>query len=189
MKMRNIGILALAASAAAIAAWAAVFMYAAWISAQLDALKSQTADVQSVSERDIVSIKVHALARDTKNLREQLDGLTHSDVIGIADTLDSIGKIAGVTLRIGSAAQEPAEKKKGAADSAPALHAVSFVVDAVGTFSSLMHAAALLENLPLLSSVQSMEFENLSSLNDSGSAKSTAWHLTARIRAVTAADI
>lgn len=185
--MRNIGILAVAASVAAVAGWTGVFMYASWISAQLDTLKSQAADLQSVSARDIASIKTHALARDTKDFRDQLDGITHSDVIGIADTLESVGRIAGVTLNIGSAAQE-LEKKKST-DSTAALHAVSFVVEAAGTFSSVMHAAALLENLPLVSSVQDMEFENVAALSGSGSAKSTAWHVTARIRVVTTADI
>ncbi|MDO8521701.1 MAG: hypothetical protein Q7S08_00225 [bacterium] len=184
----NTAVFAWTAAVAAVAAWVAVFMYASWISAELDARVSQTADVQSVSERAIAAIRLHALARDTQIERAQLDNLTHSDVIGVANTIDSIGKIAGVALKIGGATPESSGQKKGA-NGTPALHAISFVVEASGTFSSLMHAAALLETLPSLSSVQSMEFEHVALSGDSKSSKSSSWRLTARIRMLTTADI
>jgi len=188
MRTNNIGTLALVAVAAAVAAWIAVFMYASWISAQQDALASQVTNVQSVADREIAATRLHALARDTQNQRTQLDGLTHTDVIGIANTIDSIGQIAGVKLNIGGATPGPAAQK-ASAGSVSTLHAVSFVVEADGTFSSLMHAASLLETLPVLSSVESLEFAHALLSTGAGSANSSAWHLTARIRMLTTADI
>lgn len=188
MRTKNIGTLAWAAVAAALAAWAVVFIYAAWISTQQSVRSSQTADVQSVSDREIAAVRLHALARDTQEQRTQLDTLARTDVIGVANMIDSIGRIAGVTLQIGGATPESAGQKAGAG-TVSALHAVSFVVEADGSFSSLMHAAALLETLPSLSSIQSLEFEHAPLSADSGSARSAPWHLTARIRTVTTADI
>lgn len=165
-------------------------MYDSWISAQQNKRLSQTADVQSISERGIAAIRLHSLARDTQNQRVQLDNLTRSDVIGVANMIDGIGKIAGVQLKIEGATPEPAVKKKGSNKTAeaPALSAVSFVVEADGTFASVMHAAALLESLPVLSSVQNLEFARSLISSDSKSAKSS-WHLTARIRVLIASDI
>lgn len=186
--MRNTGTLALLSVIAALVAWVAVFMYAAWISAQLDANRSQAKDVQSSSEREIALIRLHALARDTENLRAQLEGLTRSDVIGVADTIDSVGRIAGVKLKIGGAIPESVGQKKGT-NNPTVLHAVNFAVEADGTFASLMHAAELLETLPSPSSVQSLEFNHAPLSADDGSVKSTAWHLTARVRVLTTSDI
>jgi len=188
MRTQNIAMFAWTAVAAAAALWTGVFMYAAWISAERDAGMSQAADAQSVSEREIANIRLHALVRDTENLRTQLEGLARADVIGIANTIDSIGKIAGVTLKIGAATPESTVQKRGTVNTS-VLHAVGFVIEADGTFPSLMHAAALLESLPTLSSVQGMEFEHTPLSGSSASAKSAPWHLTARIRVLTAVDI
>jgi len=184
---RNIALFAWATVAAAAALWIAVFMYAAWISAQRDAGASQAADAQSISEREMANIRLHALARDTENLRTQLEGISRVDVIGIADTIDSIGKIAGVTLKIGAATPESNAQRRDT-ESTP-LHAVGFVVEADGTFPSLMHTTALLETLPSLSSVQSLEFEHVPVSGGSASAKAALWHLTAHIRVLTAVNI
>ena len=187
MRMRNIGVLAWIAVAAALVLWTAVVMYDSWISAQLEARSSQTTDVQTTSERDIAAVRLHALARDTENQRAQLDSLTHADVISVADTIEGIGKISGVQLKIGAATPESTAQKKSEGKTA-ALNVVGFVIEADGTFAAVMQAAALLESLPILSSIQNLEFERVMAFSDSKSAKST-WHLTARIRVVTAADI
>lgn len=176
------------AVAAAVTAWTGVFMYDSWISAQQNTRLSHTADVQSASERDIAAFRLHALARDTENQRVQLENLTRSDVVSVANMIDGIGKIAGVQLKIGGANPESLPKKKGSNDTL-ALNAVGFVVEADGTFASVMHAAALLESLPVLSSIQNLEFERPLLSSDSKSAKPSTWHLTARIRVLVAPDV
>jgi hypothetical protein len=186
--MHNVGIFAWVTALAAAVAWIGVFMYAAWITEKLDARSSQTANAQSISEREIADVRIHTLARDTLNQRTQLEGLAHFDVISVADTIEGIGKIAGVKLTIGSATSESTKPKKGATGGAQ-LHAVSFVVEASGTFSALMYAAALLETLPVPSSVESLEFEHVPLSAVSESAASSGWRLIARIRVVTASDI
>jgi hypothetical protein len=187
MSTRNTGILAWAAVTAAVAAWIGVFMYDSWISAQLEARSSQTTDVQSVSEKEVAAVRLHVLARDTANQRTQLDSLTNTDIISVADIIEGIGKIAVVQLKIGAATPETTVQKKGAANT-PASSIVGFVVEASGAFASVMHAAALLESLPVPSSVQNLEFENIMSSSDAKSSKST-WHLTARVRVLIASGI
>lgn len=189
MNMRTGTVTALVAVLAAFSAWAAVFMYAAWLSAQLDAQRSQYTDAQTVSEREAATARLHSLARDTQNLRMQLDIIARPDIVGIADTIDSLGKIAGVTVRIGEAIPEAAPGKRTASSTPPVLHGVGFVVEANGNFQSLMHAAALLAALPSLSSLQSLDLEHVPSSAAGRSGASGTWHLTARIRMLTTADI
>jgi hypothetical protein len=63
------------------------------------------------------------------------------------------------------------------------LQAVAFVVQAQGSFSSLMKLVALFEHLPLVSSVGEIDLERTAAANQ----KAGLWHLTARIRVLTTA--
>ena len=188
MNMRTGTVTASVAVLAALAAWAGVFAYAAWLSEQVDAQRSRYTDAQTVAEREIAAVRLHALARDTQNLRTQLETIARPDIVGIANTIDSLGKIAGVTVRIGEAMPEVAPGKR-TASTTPILHGVGFVVEANGTFQSVMHAAALLAALPALSSLQSLDLEHVPSSAGGRSGTSAQWHLTARIRMLTTADI
>jgi len=188
MKTQNIAIYAWVAITVAIAAWVGVFIYAGWISRQLDTHQSQATDMQSISEREMEAIRLHALVRDTKNLRAQLDGLTRTDVIGVANIIESIGKIVGAKVKIGAATPEAIEQK-GSSNNTSGLRAVSFVVESEGTFASLMNTAALLETLPMISSIQGMEIERAPLSSGPNSTKQVMWRLVAHIRVLTSADI
>jgi len=69
------------------------------------------------------------------------------------------------------------------------LRAVSFLVEAEGSFAALMRTAELFETLPLPSSVQNLELERALSLNESAGKTVALWRLTARISVFTSSEI
>ncbi len=185
MKMRKITFVAWGAVAIALAAWVAVAMFAWTIFTQESERSSRATDAEAVTARETASLRLRALARDTKSAREQLDALTKTDVLRIADMIEEVGKSAGVNVKINGAEPETVQPPT----KAQSLYAINFLVETEGAFPALMYAAALFENLPVFSSVQSLEFERAQNSDSSAKNKKALWRLNARIKVMTTADI
>lgn len=126
------------------------------------------------------NLHIHALARETKDSRAKLDEIARSDVVEILDSIESIARSSGLPISIGQAITTSTT-----ADST--LHAVSLSLEATGSFAEVTHAAALLESLPIPSSLREIRFEQISG-NVPGK-KGKMWRVTAQVQFLTSADI
>ena len=185
MKARNNTWIAWGCVLVAIAAWAGVAMFALAIQARVKARSSQLTKVESAATVANKALLLNTLARDTKDLRGQLDNLTQVDALGVVNIIEGVGKITGTKVTISNALSNT-ELRQTNSTSTPALHSLSFLVGVEGSFSALMRAAALFETLPVLSSVQSLEFERIVQTTRS---KVAMWRMTAQIIVLSSSNI
>ena len=185
--MKKISLIAWGMVAAAMFAWILAAMFAWTIFAEESQRNWRIGDAEEAAARETAALRLHALARDTKNAREQLAALTEADVLGIANMIESVGKSTGVKIKINGA--EPESDRQDASTKVQTLNAVNFLVETEGTFASLMHTASLFENLPAISVVQSLEFERLQTSDSIDKNKKPLWRLIARIKVMTTAGI
>lgn len=178
MHTSRIKYLSWAAFLAAICAWGLVGLCTWTIFAAKDARIFRNADSEQTALRQASALRTHALARDTKDVRAQLEAYAYLDVLSIVDTIESVKKDARVGIDIGQALS--------AGENATSLaHTVGFIVEARGSFSAITHAAALLQSLPIPSAVDQMQFERM----QDAAGSPNLWRLTARMRVFTTADI
>ncbi|OGG74536.1 hypothetical protein A3A37_00615 [Candidatus Kaiserbacteria bacterium RIFCSPLOWO2_01_FULL_52_36] len=188
MKISRTTLISLGMIALAVITWGAVVLFANGVRAQRDARLLQIAYSQEIALRENISIRLHALARDTKSLREKLEGIVQVDVLGIVNMIEGVGKITGVKIKINDASPGASWRQFSAAG-APLVQEINFLVDMEGSFPSLMHTAALFEKLPTPSYVQSLELGYLPQSGDNLRNKSEVWHGTINIRALSASDV
>ncbi|MCR4281192.1 MAG: hypothetical protein NUV88_02580 [Candidatus Kaiserbacteria bacterium] len=187
MKIRSITPIAFSTAAAALIAWGSFGMFAWNIWNEEASIRSNTNNAETVTERQSASLRLHSLARETKSARDRLDSLTGSEVLGIANIIEGIGKSTGVAVTISGAIQSsPAPKSK---TTSSILHPIILIIEAEGSFASLMHTAELLENLPILSSLQSLELDYTQNYSGSVKTKKQVWRLSARIQIMTTANV
>jgi hypothetical protein len=166
----------------AIIAWIAVAYFAQAITAQEDARAAALEAQQQSSDAQSSSVRLHALAQDTEPDRTTLEGDLAVGIAPIANTLKNAGTSAGVDLTLSGALPEPASSS-GGSDS---VGAVGFVVEGTGTFSALMRTVQLLETLPLPSSVQQLDIQQIP---DPSGKPGETWHLNANILVLTTSSI
>lgn len=160
-------------------------MFGGSFRAELAARGAFIADARQSAARESNAIRLHMLARDTKDARDQLDALTRTDVLSIANMIEEVGKAAGIKVKIGdvlsgSSIQSPTVPSAPADPNALALHDTVFLIETDGSFPSLMHAVVLLEQLPLISSIQDLELRRTSITSGGGG----MWHATIHIHAL-----
>lgn len=185
MKTSKISLIAWGAVAAAVIAWVLAAMFVWSVFSQENARSASAFNAEQVTAQETASLRLHALARDTKSAREELDALTNAEVLGIADLIEGVGKSAGVKIKINGADPESSQQTS----KSQTLHAINFQVETEGTFAPLMHAVILFENMPALSSIQSLELERVQNFDGSDKNKKALWRLNAKIKVMTTADI
>jgi len=168
-------------AAIALLAWALV-IYAGFAIDSTALGEAQTiAAQQQQSDQAGYQDRIHSLAAQTTLQRLQLGTLTSTDVVTIVTLLETTGKSVGA--KVSTALPE------GGSVTLPGggvLQPIAFVVDASGSFSSLMHALALYETLPIPSQVEQVDLEYVTT---TPGASAGSWHLTAHVRVLTSADI
>lgn len=167
---------------AAVLVWLSVGIFAWTIHAEKQARMSKDFDTEYVSAAEDASLRLRALARDTREERALLDRITGADITRIVDTIEMVGRDAKVALEIGQALSAPS------GDTPRPATAVSFFVSAEGTFPAVMRAAQLLGSLPVPSFIEEMQFERAAATGTSGRGAAT-WRLGVRVRLLTTADI
>jgi hypothetical protein len=156
--------------------WGGVAYLANRIAYESEARVFAEASEEQSSIKHMSAIRTRALALETKDERAELERLLNADVIALANIIESAGERVGVTIRISDALPE------SVGTGAP-LEAFGFVVEAQGSFSSLMHVSAALVSLPVPVSLEQLEFEHVAS----GGGNAGSWRLSARLRILTAA--
>ena len=140
--MKKISLIAWGMVAAAMFAWILAAMFAWTIFAEESQRNWRIGDAEEAAARETAALSLHALARDTKNAREQLAALTEADVRD-ANMIESVGKSTGVKIKI--MAQSESDRQDA---STPKSMQLTFLLKRKN-FASLMHTASLFENLPL----------------------------------------
>ena len=155
--------------------------YCAWsIHAVQAAYAAKELSTQESEMQQSSILKLHALARDTRESREKLESLAHRDIVEILDSIEKVARDTRIPIEIGEA-----QSATAGASLAP-LKIVSFVIQASGSFSQVLHVVTLLETLPSPSSVTELSFERLPEITRGGK---NLWRVVVRARFFTTADI
>ncbi len=130
------------------------------------------------------ALRLHTLARDTKDVRVELESLANKDAISIVEAIEAIGDDANVSIEIGQVLSEP--PALAASPAVPALRNVGVAVEVLGSFRAVMHAAALMYSLPIPSVVEGMQLEKLP-VEERTAGKE--WRLIMQVQVFTTANI
>lgn len=180
--MRTLSLSAYSLLAIAVIAWGAVFFESSWLLGSASDRAQSAASSEQMSEKLAYAARLSALAADTKDERAQVEAMVRGDVVAIANTLEAVGKNAGVGAKVSDALPENGAT---ALPGGGAVQPIAFIVQTQGTFQALMRAAALYERLALPSQIEQLDMEK----SGSGDAKSAPWRMTLRIRVLTSAII
>ena len=168
--------------ALALLVWTSVGYFITVISAEETAHLVRAADTQAAAERQAADIRLHALARETKSARDALSEIARTGIIEILESVEAVGKDVGTKTEISQVLTAPAT------EAASTLGSAEFVIKMEGTFSKLMHVIALLESLPIPSSVRELQLESASGANVSEKNSSSPWSAVVRVRFLTTAE-
>lgn len=187
MKSRLITGVAWGSLIVAISLWVAFAYLVRELSSLRAVYAAEELSVAQDEERSRSAVRLHALVRDSGADQEVLEDFARTDVIRAVETIEMAGKAVGVSVVVRSAT---AALVKGATKSFAVkdLRAVDITVDAEGKFLSLIKAASLFEALPLLASVDRLEFEERQGTPD-GKKTADSWRMTARIRIITTSPV
>ena len=160
----------------AVCAWAGVGCFAYYISSLESA---HTASIQSSQKSAAEAAQVsylHKVVSSTADERAQLDSITMVDPSALANMVNTAGTSTGVDLKISNASAG----NVSSVDGKTAAQTFSFLVTSQGSFSSVMYAAALLESLPVPSSV--LQYTITHSSDTAGAAKGGGWQMNAQVQ-------
>lgn len=175
-----ISYLAWVALGAALVAWVGVAFFAWTIMQHESEYAARREAAQQAVVREDARVRARALAQDTESARTHLEELLNVDVVSAVDVIETAGKAAKVAMELGGAESETnfSQPQSGI------VKAVGFGVSGQGTFPSLMHAIELFETLPLPSTLERFDLQYTP-----GGGKTPSWHLDARVRVLTTAQI
>ncbi len=162
-------------------AWVLVGYFAWIINTDESQRAADARDTQMATVANAHAVRTHALALDTAKESSQLKTLLNVDVVSAAYLIEEVGRISGVTVRLGDAQPEGVPTSN---DLAP--KAVSFAVTADGKFAALVRAVRLFETLPIPSNVTRVDIERTPK---SSGDTSNLWHMNVYIRILTTSDI
>src|SRR3989344_6080676 len=184
MKTVHISYVSWVATLLAFLAWGGGGFLAWSVSVAETTRPSEEASFEEKASKIDTTLQLRALARETKDLREALETLTHVEVVSIVEAIEAVGRDTRTSLKVD---QVTAGHPLGAASpSAPSIRPVSIAIEAEGSFEALLQAAALLHALPIPSEVEQMRFEHLPPGADT---KKGTWQFSARIQVLTTAAI
>ncbi|HTR18479.1 MAG TPA: hypothetical protein VMH91_00665 [Candidatus Paceibacterota bacterium] len=169
-----------AALALSLSMWGAAWFFFSDTSARLAARAEALSSSSIQNAQQVNAIELHAIVVDTASDRATLDGFVGTDVVGIANAIQSAGQAAGTKTTIGSATAATHQNPTSGVSQ------LEFVVQSTGTFAQVWRAAQLFGSLPLPSNVEELDFEQLPS---SGPGQGSSWQLTARISVLTSAHV
>lgn len=176
MRARSTAVLSYIALVAALLSWAGVIYFALSIGTLHEEHALLHTDAELSEAKQNANVRIKALARDTADLRSRLEVLAAIDVSEAADLIETVGRDAGVEMRIGGAVLDGEE-------SSPIIQTVNIVVEGSGSLEDLLRATSLLEALLMPSAVENVEFER------SEGAGASKWRMIARVLLYTRADL
>ncbi len=163
---------------AAVSLWGAVGFFAWTLMGTFDARAAASVDTEAADARQAANLRLHATARDTKDARAALENIGTVGIVAVVDAIDAVGKDAGVKLTLG-------QSLSAAPDNKAPLHSVDFVVEANGSFETVVHVAKLLSLLPIPSAVDQFQFGQIPN-TDKGP---VLWRVVVHMHALTSSDV
>lgn len=163
----------------AVSVWCGVGYFAWTISAAAEAHHSEIAGMEQQTADRAFALRLHALARETKDERSRLDTLSHTSLNKILDAVEAITRDAGVRVEM---VQAPSISRGDPSS----MVVVSLSAEATGTFAQVTRVVALLETMSIPSTVDEVRFE-LAPV--SGASARAPWRVIASVRVLTKADI
>lgn len=164
---------------AAITLWAGVGYFAWMITAAAEEHSSKIASMEQEELESATALRLHALARDTKDERAKLEQISGADILEILDTIEALARDTGVPIQTGAPSISSNE--------ASPVRVASFIVEAQGTFTQVAQAVALLESLPVPSALDELQLERTP--DREGSKPARNWRVVTQVRIFTTADI
>lgn len=154
----------------AVAAWAGYALLVVQLGREREAYAASLERTEQETLRGESASRLRATVQGTEAEREALERLVRVTILQAVEVIEQAGEAAGAKdVTIGQAAPTSAPKD---------LSAVSIVVNAGGSFASLMRAVALFEVLPIPASLEQFELEKVG--------QSDSWRLTAHLRVLLA---
>jgi hypothetical protein len=163
--------------ALAILLWVGVgyFTYAISSAEALHASRELNLEAETLKQE--TTLRLHSLARETKEERQKLEDIAGPGIIAILDAVEAAGKDAGVNITFGRALG-------GETEGASTVRSAALAIEAQGSFAQVVRIAALLESLPVPSRVKEVRFEKLE-----GAPAEAPWRAVAEVQFITTADI
>ena len=174
--MNRLSLIAWSTLALALLAWTGVGFFAWTISGAKSERLARLVVTHQSSNDAANAVRIHGLAEDTAQARAALGTLLTTDVVSVANAIESAGKGIGVDTKVSSVLPEGAPTQS---PGGPPVQAVGFVVSADGKFSALMHTVALFETLPVPSQITRLD------ISKTPGEASDAWHLDLYIKVLT----
>lgn len=159
-------------------AWAGVWFEYTSTGVMRTAHTVALSQMQDAASRDAARSRTHALALDTADERAALAAAAHADVVDVAKQIESIGSAVHVV----SVSKQTAQVPPGGA--AHPLTTISYAVESIGSFQTVMQAVALLDLLPVPSQLQQFDIARTSD-DQAGVAQ---WRLNATVLLFTDAE-
>jgi hypothetical protein len=168
----------------AVLAWAGVGFFAYQIGALENARAADMRSSQQRSQQSVQASYLHGIVSSSATDRAQLDTLISVDPASLADMIDSAGTQAGVSLTISNASAE----NISSVDGKTTAQGFSFLATSQGEFASAMQAAALLESLPIPSSVQAIRLSHTQTSPGTTGA-GAVWQMNAQVQILSASNV
>jgi hypothetical protein len=142
---------------------------------QVESERTDYAEALSRSEEEATrgesAARLRASVESTEAERAALESILNISILRAVEVIEQAGRAAGASdVRIGEATPVSGASEK--------LAAVSVVVNASGSFTTIMRAIALFETLPIPATLEQFELEKIDQTN--------TWKLTARLRVLLA---
>jgi len=172
------------ALAIAVALWVGVGVFFLILSkAEAERTERMVLTEQELTQQ---STKLHlrTLARETSDDRAELENIARKDVVELLTAIEQAGRDAGISLDISGAVSTPTSNL-----ALPA-HVIALTVSMEGTFAQVTKAIALLEVLPVPSSVNMIRLDLVPLDTVSArSRSSTVWQAVVETRFLTTATL
>ena len=164
----------------AVFAWAGVG-YLAWTVMTL----SKDVHVDTLPESDssrITASRVHAFLQNSSESRATLKNIASVDLLAAINMIELSGKPAGIKFRVSDASVSPLTKNKSA------VKVIGFVIEADGSYGSLLEALEMMEALPYPAVIDQFDLGR-TPISDAASVSKEQWHISMRMRLLTTAAI
>lgn len=175
--------MAYGALAAAACAWIAVGYFAVVIQNAHTEYIERMADVAAQTDQAAERARLHVLASGNLERSSKLDAIVAPDVSSIIDAIRSVGAAAGAPVKISAAL--PGVVPKNQKD----IHAVAFVIESAGGFSSMMRVLSLFESLPVASSIEAVDLSRETEDVAPTVRASRPWRMNLKLRVLTTAAV
>lgn len=175
--------LAYGALAAAACVWIAVGYFAVVVQNARAAYIVRMTDAAAQTDQAAANARLHVLASGNIERSSKLDAIVAPDASSIIDAIRSVGTSSGVPVKISAAL--PGTVPKSQKD----IHAVAFVIESTGSFSSMMRVLALFESLPVASSIEVVDLSRETEGIAPAVRASRPWRMNLKLRVLTTAAV